>query len=497
MAGNQRRFFDPPTEEERKFWGETASDVMAVPSKAASLLQPGWSMLADALTDFLPGQKAQAQAQPLPRPQVKPQTIESPAATSPAAQPQALAAAITERPPAPPPRVRSEAVASRRLPPGEHWQDTPFPEGRHWTSADTQPGRLPQISSLPDPEGTGSSTFMPATPQFGPGASAQNMFRKAVEDAAPGVYAQKNQGATEAELLPGKTTYAKLWGGDQVSSAETEMDTARKELGSFGDSAGKWWSVLLAAMFPQYGNALNMMEGFKRNKYLAARDKYNTAMEAAMKEHNQKPMNISGMPGWMMINGQAVKVASDPSRKETRYTWSDPSKLPTAVQVPEGGDPNVLDPGWSDIGPPKEVTSYDPQTMRALLDMQGKNSRLDEQADYAAKAAQAKYAHQERMKNLDRDTRLLTGALAKAGYSWVTSTDIASINKQIADDPDNIGMSEPQLRRIRERKIQELVEAKRANAVMPVSQAPGPTAAPAAAQQAGTNRPPYKPNFRK
>jgi hypothetical protein len=350
-----------------------------------------------------------------------------------------------------------------------------------------------------------SEAVMPEPQRLGlfDGGGAQDLFRKAITDSAPALSSTSdpstNGPLTHEHLVEnggaaGKTTYAKLWGGDQVSPAETEMDTARKELGSFSDSAGKWWSVLLAAMFPQYGQALNMMESFKRNKYMAARDKYNAAMEAAMKEHSQKPMNISGMPGWMMINGQAVKVASDPSRKETRYVWSDTNRLPMAVQVPEGGDPNVPDPNWTGEGPPAPVTSYDPQVLRSLVDMQGKNFRMVEEAANAERAAQAKYAHQERMKNLDRDTRLLVGELAKAGYSWINSTDIANINKEIGDNPDNIGLLEPQLRRLRERKIQELVEAKKANAVIPSQQMQGQAPAPVAAPAGRTV---YKPNFGK
>lgn len=96
----------------------------------------------------------------------------------------------------------------------------------------------------------------------------------------------ENKGAAAAGLL-GTTTPPQLGGGDLVDSWN-EVKTAQKELGSFSDSAGKWWSVALAAMFPQYGSALNMIGSMKGNKYRAAMDKY----EAAYKREQPDYMRV-------------------------------------------------------------------------------------------------------------------------------------------------------------------------------------------------------------
>lgn len=78
-----------------------------------------------------------------------------------------------------------------------------------------------------------------------------------------------------------------LLGGGNLTNEWHDVETAQKELGSFSNSAGKWWSVLLAAMFPQYGSALNMIGGMKESKYRAARDKYDMAFKRATRTPHQ------------------------------------------------------------------------------------------------------------------------------------------------------------------------------------------------------------------
>ncbi len=425
------------TDKEREFLGE--------PGRIASLM-------ADRLRRAVMGAPSQADTPPLPGdgrltggrtesslspvlPQGQTESSMVPALLGGVADHEVLNRAVASRPQAPPPQGMNPAAIATSSP-----HALPMP-----------PGRLESL-----PMGGGKEVAierLAAATKDAPGAASG--ISSAAEPSSLGSVSHAT--STTAGMTPGKNDYAELLGGKHVMAAESEMDKARKEMSDFGDSAGKWWSVLLAAMFPQYGNVLNMMQNFKQDKYRAAYGKYHDMLAAAVKSRDSKPTNISGMPGWMMINGQAVQVA-DPQAKETRYTW-DGKGLPQAISIPRGSNPNVSIP--SDAGPTPEVTSYDDATLRTLLTQGGLTGRAGNSREARLEEILLRFEKDKELKQLEgRNRERVAWINRTAGREVITQRDLADIEKQVEDGIDYMDKTPAEKAAIKDRLIQKRADDK-------------------------------------
>jgi len=145
-----------------------------------------------------------------------------------------------------------------------------------------------------------------------------------------------------------KDSFATLGGGDLVDSWN-EVKTAQKELGSFSDSAGKWWSVALAAMFPQYGSALNLIGNMKSNKYRAAMDKY----ESAYKQNQPDYMRVDDRI-WDPKTRKFITEKTPASGADAYTSYYADTPSGTKVQQVKRGEryePEYVEPGAPYQGP--------------------------------------------------------------------------------------------------------------------------------------------------
>jgi hypothetical protein len=246
------------------------------------------------------------------------------------------------------------------------------------------------------------------------------------------------------------------------------MDTARKELGSFGDSAGKWWSVLLAAMFPQYGQALGLMEGFKRNKYLAARDKYNTAMEAALKEREHSARyaaptvhDLGG--GYKMASGQLMH----PERKQYETLVADGPNGPVTkfIEKSPGADTTIDVPSFETIygfqsGDTVKAQGVPAQTFNTIYRGESATDRVrltDALRDENRAADQAnRMAVVERRGDIQRDLKELE---AKYRVRW-TSGDEQTLNRVLSESEQYRDAPPPQQRAMKAAVMEEMMSRK-------------------------------------
>jgi len=201
-----------------------------------------------------------------------------------------------------------------------------------------------------------------------------------------------------------KDSFATLGGGDLVDSWN-EVKTAQKELGSFSDSAGKWWSVLLAAMFPQYGSALNLIGNMKSNKYRAAMDKYDTAFKS-QRTPKHDVRNLDG--GYYSIDGEIKQLPLDPKSVETEIRYGElPGGETVLHQIRKGStdDPYYTyeDSPMEGVTRKERIPTYDAQTYRTKLTQNALTGRAeDTQANRATNEAQ-RFRNQATLKQMGID----------------------------------------------------------------------------------------------
>lgn len=213
--------------------------------------------------------------------------------------------------------------------------------------------------------------------------------------------------AAAGQGLVGPNTPPQLSGGDLVDSWN-EVKTAQKELGSFSDSAGKWWSVALAAMFPQYGSALNLIGNMKGNKYRAAMDKY----ESAYKSLRTPKHDVRGLgDGWYSMDGEVKQLPLDPKSVETEIRYGElPGGETVLHQIRKGStdDPYYTyeDSPMEGVTRKERIPTYDAQTYRTKLSEEGKNTRNEENWEEREKAEQVRQENRKVIRGMIRQTSL-------------------------------------------------------------------------------------------
>jgi len=296
-----------------------------------------------------------------------------------------------------------------------------------------------------------------------------------------------------------KSSFAALGGGDLVDSW-SEVKTAQKELGSFSDSAGKWWSVLLAAMFPQYGSALNLIGNMKGNKYRAAMDKY----ESAYKSLRTPKHDVRGLgDGWYSMDGEIKQLPLDPKSIESEVRYGRTSTgQDVAVSMPKGGNPyhtvEDVDLPFGMGSAPESVLTYDSRLWQQKLADEGKSDRIVEGKENQMELERMRAANREHLQMLStKASRDL--AWLRADLRTFAPQASAAAQAELEDDINFMVEQDPmKKKRTFEAKVTEkaaLLKKIQQDEMDRLKGGQPPATPPQVQPQSPTGGQPLKPNF--